>query len=261
MNNFINNENAGTRYELSNYEKATPYYQRYYAAWLKKPYKAPVFEPKYMYPKPKRTPFVVLILILMVAVIAVAAISFLGLVPQLTFFNKVNDIDIAEDNQPVGVADIIYSTVKKTIGMETEDELIFYEDALRDVDNAELTKQIAFYAIPASIILTVLIAVYILIKSISALTSDKRKKFPYISLILLLFSLLGVVGGAVWNGQPMENLTGYLMGGSTNIELGLGYLVIVILEVLALVFSLFAYRSKNAIQNGRKLVGYDKVEK
>ena len=75
----------------------------------------------------------------------------------------------------------------------------------------------------------------------------------------MLFSLLGVVGGAVWNGQPMASLVGYLTGSGTNMILGYGYLAIIGLEVLALIFSLFAYRSKAAVQKGAKIVGHRKV--
>lgn len=234
---------ADSRYELNKKEKATPYYLSYWAAWLQRPYYEDPVVPVIVYPKPKRTFFVVMVLVLMLAVIAVAVLSFTGVVPQLALFEKINSVEDAADNQQIGVDDIVYSTLK-SFSMEVNGDILFYYGALRDVETASTPVMIAYYAIPAALILTILIALYILIKAIIALTSEKRRRFSYISLILLLFSLLGVVGGFIWNAQPTSQILNFIMRKSTNITLGFGYMAIVGLEILALIFSLFAYRSK-----------------
>ncbi len=144
----------------------------------------------------------------------------------------------------IGIDDIVKSTFKKFGLLETEEELVFYNECLANIDNAETNIMLAYYAIPVSIALTIIVALYIVIKSIIALCSAKRSSFSYISLILLLFSLLGVFGGVVWNAEPLASVLYFFTMNGLNMVLGLGYVIVLVLEIVLLICSLFAYRSK-----------------
>lgn len=245
-------------YDPKKRDTASPYYMSYWAAWLQRPvYDDPV-EPIITYPKPRRTAFVILIAVLMAALIAVFAISYLKLLPELSLFHQINVVDDAADDIDIGFDDIVNGTLK-SFSIPVEGEPVFYAKALSNIDNVEMSVMISYYAIPASIALSLLIAVYILIKSIMSLTNDKRRKFPYIALVLLLFTLLGVVGGIVWNAQPLASVMGFVTGSGTNLVLGYGYYAIIGIEILALIFSLFAYKSKELVKKQGVITGYRKL--
>jgi hypothetical protein len=240
---MADNEN---NYYQSKKEMASPYNLSYMAAWVQRPKYADPYVP--VMPKlkePKRTVILILIMVLMVALIAVIALSYLAIMPEYSaMFSKP-----AGDGQTVliGVNDIVNSTLRK-LGLGAADvdsgTLIFYTDCLADVDGLELPYMIAYYALPVALILTLVIAVYVLIKSITGLAGHmKRKKFVYIVFLQLLFSLLGAVSGFVWSKAALADFMGFVTGG-TAVYLGIGYLAVLGIETAALILSFFAYKSK-----------------
>jgi|AGTN01.3.fsa_nt_gi hypothetical protein len=281
MNKDFGANGADSSYNLTKKEKATPYYTHYWAAWLQRPVYEDPKVPVLAYKNPRRTFPVVLILVLMIALIAVLAISYLGVLPRLSLFNKVNDADVPEDDQFVGADDIVNSTLKSFSIMEPEGDLVFYNSALKDIDTVGAVQMLAYYAIPVSIVLSLVTAIYIIIKVLISLTDSKRalksapeynpyapnepvfkwRKFAYINLLLLLFTLLGIVGGLVWNGEPLSaSALPFLTGSGDNLNLGYGYYALVGIDLLAWIMGIISYRSMKAVKAEAKVTGYRRIE-
>lgn len=227
-------------------EKASPYNLSYTAAWVQRPKYADPYVPVAPRPKePKRVVILILIMVLMVALVAVLALSYLVIQPDYSaMFSKVTE---AEEATLIGVDDIVNSTLRK-LGLgaaEVDAEtLIFYTDCLAGVDEMALAYTIAYYGLPVALILTLVIAVYVLIKAIGGIAGKmKRKKFVYIIFLQLLFTLLGAVSGFVWSGAALADFMGFLTD-ATTVSLGIGYLALLGVEVVALVLAFFAYKSK-----------------
>lgn len=241
------------QYSQNKREKASPYNLSYLAAWNLRPKYEDPYVPVPPKPvEPKRNFVLILLCILMVAVIAVLALSYFMVLPQYTaLFEKVGQGESGTD-KAIALDDIINSVLRKlAIGAADLDtaELDFYTDCLKDVDSLGIEFMIAYYALPVSLILTVIIALYVLIKGISGIsTRMKRKKFTYIILLQLLFSLLGVVSGFVWSHVAVADILTFIKGGATTLVLGIGYFALLGVEVLALVLSFFAYKSKAQTQ-------------
>lgn len=251
MSNYNNypgqNQPDFNKYDLRKKEKATPYYLACMAAYDQRPRyeepEVPVFVDTR--PKPKRTFFVVMIAILMAALIAVLALSYFSVMPGYTnLFSKVIDVDDPALNETIGVDDVINSSLKKFISYGESDDYRFYQECLLDIENAEIPQMIAYYALPVSILLALIVALYVFIKAIIAISSPKRRKFSYITLILLLFTLLGVAAGVVWNAQSFDQVLYFFTMSGTNMIIGFGYIIIVGIELVAWICSMFAYRSK-----------------
>ncbi|HOB63896.1 MAG: hypothetical protein GX095_05045 [Clostridiales bacterium] len=246
---FSGDENI---YYQSKRDKASPYNLSYLAAWNLRPKYVDPFIPVPPRPgEPKRLGILIVLCILMVALIAVLALSFLEIVPDYTaLFTKVGAEEGAEGDTLIGVSDIVYSTLRK-LGMGATDvdpsELIFYTDCLENIDAVGTSFMIAYYALPVSIILTLVIAIYVFIKGIAGVSARmKRRKFTYIIFLQLLFTLLGLVSGFVWSGVQLAEIMNYITG-SASFNLGIGFYALIGIEVLALIFSFFAYKSKAQI--------------
>lgn len=273
-------------------EKASPYNLSYLAAWNLRPrFEDPFVPVAPRQGEPKRSFVLVLIAVMMVLLIAALALSYLAVMPEYTaLFQKpaISGTDIEEEEADeeaevdeeaediegditISLDDIINSTLRKlAIGaadVETAD-LHFYTDCLENIDELETPYMIAYYALPVSMVLTAVIAIYVLIKAISGIAGRmKRKKFTYIILLQLLFSLFGVVSGFVWSGVAVADIMSYITGSSL-LVLGIGYLALLGIEVVALVLSLFAYKSKAQISkeaqakadeiNRRNLAAYNR---
>lgn len=265
-------------YDVTKKGKATPYYLTYLAAYNKRPFYEEPVEPVIVdnRKEPKRTGVVILMAVISFLIVAFIAVGFLGLMPSITalyanpadevveeaedadvaYADTVDDADVEADADAdaeeeavaagtyIGIDDIFKSTLKKFGMLETEEELVFYTECLADIDNVDTTTMLAYYAIPVSIALTLIVGLYIFIKSMIAIFTSKRRSFSYISLILLLFSLLGVFGGVVWNAEPLSSIVYFFAMNGLNMVLGFGYIIIIVLEILLLVSSFFAYRSK-----------------
>lgn len=235
-------------YNLNKKEKATPYYLSYLAAYNQRPFYEDPVVPVVVdnRPLPKRLFCVIIITVLMAALLVATVLSFMQVLPDYTgLFTKI-DVDNAENNVNIGVDDVIYGSLRKIFSLETEGDSVFYNDCLYDIENASTAQMIAYYALPVSLILMVVIAIYILIKAFVACFTPKRRKFSYISLLLILFTLIGVVSGIVWNGQALEldSILGFFTFASANISIGIGYFIIIGIEIIAWIFSMCAYRSK-----------------
>ncbi|MFI3228619.1 MAG: hypothetical protein R3Y23_00450 [Bacillota bacterium] len=280
---MYNIQNEHYNYDVSEKGKATPYFKAYLSATNERPfYEEPVVPVVVDNRKePKRTFFVLMVAILSLLIVAVVGLSFMGIMPEYTalFGQQTDEIVGEEYDEPadeivaeaataedvtdgsetdteteeesveyvyakISADDIINSTLKMLGIIETEEELVFYSECLANIELVETTALIAYYALPAAIALTAIIALYIFIKSIFALFSAKRRKFSYISLLLLLVSLLGIVAGLVWNAEPLSSVLSFFMMSGTNLVLGLGYIIVIVLEILLLICSMFAYRSK-----------------
>lgn len=256
-------------------EKASPYNLSYLAAWNLRPRFEDPFVPVKPKPgEPKRSFVLVLIAVMMVLLIAVLALSYLVVMPEYTALFQKPAISEAADEEAdetaeeeadeeadeeaedvagditISLDDIINSTLRKlAIGAADADtaDLHFYKDCLENIDELETTFMIAYYALPVSLVLTAVIAIYVLIKAISGIAGRmKRKKFTYIILLQLLFSLFGLVSGFVWSGVAVADIMSYITGSSV-LVLGIGYLALLGIEAVALVLSLFAYKSKSKI--------------
>lgn len=265
------------QYSQTKKEKASPYNLSYLAAWNQRPRFEDPFVP--VAPKlgePKRSLVLVLIAVMMVLLIAVLALSYLVVMPEYTaLFQKPaisdTDVDLDEADEAeadetdadvaeaaditISLDDIINSTLRKlAIGAADADtaDLHFYTDCLENVDELETPFMIAYYALPVSMILTAVIAIYVLIKAITGIAGKmKRKKFTYIILLQLLFSLFGVVSGFVWSGVAVADFMTYI-GGSSLLAVGIGYFAVLGIEVIAIVLSLFAYKSKAKVISDAK---------
>ncbi|MDD3946474.1 MAG: hypothetical protein PHI19_01390 [Clostridia bacterium] len=230
-------------------EKASPYNLSYLAAWNLRPRYEDPYVPVQPKPgEPKRNAVLIILCILMVALITVFALSYFVVMPDYTaLFQKVGQGEGGTD-KAIALDDVINSTMRKlAIGAADMDtaELDFYTDCLENIDSLGIAFMIGYYAMPVAVILTLIIALYVLVKALMGIsTRMKRKKFTYIILLQLLFSLLGIVSGFVWSGVPVAEFLSYLTGSATTLVVGIGYFIILGIEVLALILSFFAYKSK-----------------
>lgn len=252
-------------YNLKQREQMTPYFRSFRASFGQVSHyrdERVYAPPTIVQPKTKRPVFLILLLAMMALAVAVVALSFLQVLPQLAFFEKVNEAaatDEEAENTLIYADDLVFSLIESFTGTEEaaeaaaaepaegeteERELYFYDNALSKLEDAELVTKLAYYAIPISVALAAVLAVLIIIKSIVGLAGQKRRKMSYLVILMLLITLLGVVGGLVWNNEPMSEMTGFLMRSGTNLILGFAFYALLIVEVLALIFSFFAYKSK-----------------
>lgn len=245
------------QYSQTKKEKASPYNLAYLAAWNLRPKYEDPYVPVVVRPgEPKRNVILILLCVLMVAIIAVFALSYFVVLPDYTaLFEKAGQGEGGTD-KAIALDDIINSTLRKlALGAADLDaaELDFYTDCLQNVESLEIEFMIAYYALPVSIILTAVIAIYVLIKGLSAITTRmKRKKFSYIILLQLLFSLLGVVSGFVWSRVAVADFINFITGSAATLALGIGYIIVIGIEILALVLSFFAYKSRAQIQKEKQ---------
>lgn len=235
--------------------QATPYFQSYMYAYGQRPaYVEPVEEipvaPVAVKPfKSKRTFFVVIIALMSILILATAVMSGLGMVPLLSKFNG-DEAAVA-----IGLDDLIMSSLKKFLSLEidTEQSIYYYESILINIEELEPIAMIASYMIIITILLTVLLAFYSLLKSFGALKSKKRKKFFFITTLILAFAVGFLLMGSVWSGGGLAEIFNYIKGTSDSLNVGLGTLLILGGAFVMWVASWFAYRKNKAEKKAKKL--------
>lgn len=151
----------------------------------------------------------------------------------------------------IGANDVIMSFAKMLMGDSIEGDYYFYNECLALIDGAETMNMIAYYALPVVLVLGIVIALIFFIRAfVSLCTSKRRKLFVLSSILMLVLSIIGIFAGFFWSGLEFADAMVYLnvMAPVAPLQVGYGYLIMTVLSLLALIASLFAFRSKKKVQ-------------
>ena len=151
----------------------------------------------------------------------------------------------------IGANDIIMSFAKMLMGDSIEGDYYFYNECLALIDGAEMMNMIAYYALPVVMVLGIVIALIFFIRALVSLCTPKRRKlFVLSSVLMLVLSIIGILAGFFWSGLEFADAMVYLnvMAPAAPLQVGYGYLIMTVLSLLALIASLFAFRSKKKVQ-------------
>lgn len=151
----------------------------------------------------------------------------------------------------IGANDIIMSFAKMLMGDSIEGDYYFYNECLALIDGAEMMNMIAYYALPVVMVLGIAIALIFFIRALVSLCTPKRRKlFVLSSVLMLVLSIIGILAGFFWSGLEFADAMVYLnvMAPAAPLQVGYGYLIMTVLSLLALIASLFAFRSKKKVQ-------------
>ena len=151
----------------------------------------------------------------------------------------------------IGANDVIMSFAKMLMGDSIEGDYYFYNECLALIDGAETMNMIAYYALPVVLVLGIVIALIFFIRALVSLcTSKRRKLFVLSSILMLVLSIIGIFAGFFWSGLEFADAMVYLnvMAPAAPLQVGYGYLIMTVLSLLALIASLFAFRSKKKVQ-------------
>ena len=110
---------------------------------------------------------------------------------------------------------------------------------------------IAYYALPVVMVLGLVVALIFFIRALVSLCTPKRRKlFVLSSVLMLVLSIVGILCGFIWSGLDYADAMVYLnvMELAAPMQVGYGYLIMTVLSLLALIASLFAFRSKKKVQ-------------
>ena len=137
------------------------------------------------------------------------------------------------------------------MGDSIEGDYYFYNECLALIDGAEMMNMIAYYALPVVMVLGIAIALIFFIRALVSLCTPKRRKlFVLSSVLMLVLSIIGILAGFFWSGLEFADAMVYLnvMAPAAPLQVGYGYLIMTVLSLLALIASLFAFRSKKKVQ-------------
>lgn len=151
----------------------------------------------------------------------------------------------------IGANDVIMSFAKMFMEDSIEGDYYFYNECLALIDGAETMNMIAYYALPVVLALGIVIALIFFIRAFVSLCTPKRRKlFVLSSILMLVLSVVGILCGFFWSGLEFAQVMVYLnvMAPAAPLQVGYGYLIMTVLSLLALIASLFAFRSKKKVQ-------------
>lgn len=204
--------------------------------------------------------------------VAVGALSFLQLDmledynSYLALFNKVEEVvpegvtlEQIENGEAeyeyvttaIGLDDVVMSFAKMFMGDSIEGDYYFYNECLALIDGAETLDMIAYYALPVSLALGLIIALVFFIRAFVSLCTPKRRKlFVLSSVLMLVLSIVGIFCGFIWSGLEFADAMVFLnvLEIAAPMQVGYGYLIMTVLSLLTLIASLFAFRSKKKVQ-------------
>ncbi len=153
---------------------------------------------------------------------------------------------------PIYLDDVVMSFVAMLTGEEVETgTYYFYDECLAFIDGAETMDMIAFYALPVVLVLGLVVALIFFIRALITLCTPKRRKlFILSSVLMIVLTIVGIFAGFIWSGLEFADAMVFLnvMSIALPMQVGYGYLIMTVLSILALVMSLFAFRSKKKVQ-------------
>ncbi len=207
---------------------------------------------------------VFLVMLFALLYVAVGALSFLQL-DMLSDYNKYFDLFTkVEETVPatdetdaeytytsITLEDVVMSFAKMIMGDGIEGEYIFYNECLATIEAAETMDMIAFYALPVVFVLGIVIALIFFVRALVSLCTPKRRKlFVLSSILMLILSVLGIFCGFLWSGLEFAEIMVYLnvLTPQAPMQVGYGSLIMTVLSLLALIASLFAFRSKKKVK-------------
>ncbi len=174
-------------------------------------------------------------------------------IPEGATLEDIENGDVAYEyvTTNVGLDDIIMSFAKMFMGDSIEGDYYFYNECLALIDGAETMNMIAYYVLPVALALGVVIALIFFIRAFISLCTPKRRKLFILSSVLMLaLSIVGIFCGFMWSGLEFGSIMLFVnvMAPAAPLQVGYGYLIMTVLSLLALVASLFAFRSKKKVQ-------------
>ena len=225
----------------------------------------------------------VLLAILLIVYIAIPVVNFFEVMPEFTSFLEYDTIEVDEEGNVVkgyiGTEDAVTGTiwlVEDLIGAEEEPEaeaageegaednseegdavaseqVSVYYDLVQLGIITETTSEIMALIFPIGVVLSLITALIFLIRALVAVFTVKRRKLFILSGILLfVFTLVGVVGAFLATGAEFSSIMNFIPmlaeeGAMMTYQLSLGYIIMAGVSLLALICSLFAFRSKKKV--------------
>ena len=225
----------------------------------------------------------VLLAILLIVYIAVPAVNFFEVMPEFTSLLEYEAGVDAESGvvtkDYIGTEDVVNGTIwlaeELVAGEEVpaeaaEDvEEVPSEEATADAESVQVSKYYDFVQegiangttsaimaliFPLGIVLSLITALIFLIRVLVAVFTVKRRKLFVLSGILLfVFTLVGVVGAFLATGAEFGSIMNFIPmlaeeGAVISYQLSLGYIIMAGVSLLALICSLFAFRSKKKVK-------------
>lgn len=225
----------------------------------------------------------VLLAILLIVYIAVPAVNFFEVMPE---FTSLLEYEVGVDAESgvatkdyIGTEDVVNGTIwlaeELVAGEEVpaeaaEDvEEVPSEEATADAESVQVSKYYDFVQegiangttsaimaliFPLGIVLSLITALIFLIRVLVAVFTVKRRKLFVLSGILLfVFTLVGVVGAFLATGAEFGSIMNFIPmlaeeGAVISYQLSLGYIIMAGVSLLALICSLFAFRSKKKVK-------------
>lgn len=203
------------------------------AAEIKREAKAKKYAPKRY--AVKRTAFPVITIVLCVVVLAVVG---LGLVASMSRYVGVYTFAQAEEKSSVVALDPVFSALKK-IGVEIEGmPTIFGEKA---VVEEGILNDIAYWALPAAIVVYVVLTIVLLFVAIAGAARKKdangtykKVKMGFMSILNFVCALVIAASGLYLTATPATETIGFFtMSGA--FAAGIGYFVLLAVPVLTFV--------------------------
>ena len=273
---------ADNQYAVSRHDMATPYYSAFVAAReakstqkvnmpanLKAIYgkgnkaESPKdISTNYKPVRARRGFWCVLLAILLIVYIAVPAVNFFEVMPE---FTSLLEYEVGVDAESgvatkdyIGTEDVVNGTIwlaeELVAGEEAPAEVSKYYDFVQEGIANGTTSAIMALIFPLGIVLSLITALIFLIRVLVAVFTVKRRKLFVLSGILLfVFTLVGVVGAFLATGAEFGSIMNFIPmlaeeGAVISYQLSLGYIIMAGVSLLALICSLFAFRSKKKVK-------------
>lgn len=174
------------------------------------------------------------VLLMSVLFIAVIVVSYFGksIYEGLTLYRNLQfEKDISFIDPIFGILNLIKPNIIASN---------YYDIYLQNITNVP-ARLIAFYGLPAAILLAVVCALVLFIKSILALSGKKEKvKFGFWTLFMFVLCLFIGVVGIVANGAPLAESLNPLIGKGAILNVGYAYYGAVGVSLLAFIFAIFS---------------------
>lgn len=181
-----------------------------------------------------RKPMAFFVLLMSVLFIAVIVVSYFGksIYEGLTLYRNLQfEKDISFIDPIFGILNLIKPNIIASN---------YYDIYLQNITNVP-ARLIAFYGLPAAILLAVVCALVLFIKSILALSGKKEKvKFGFWTLFMFVLCLFIGVVGIVANGAPLAESLNPLIGKGAILNVGYAYYGAVGVSLLAFIFAIFS---------------------
>ncbi len=186
----------------------------------------------------------------MAALIAIAVFCFIMLAATAIGFAEVEPISdyvlMYERSDGIGILDPAISMVTYLANLDLDPNFIVYFNGARTP-----YELIAPYAVACASILYLVCIILMFIKAFVAMFEKRtvcgyyvKRKFGFMSVVSILCALICVIGGLYVSGGQISQIAGFIVGEGRNFEMGYGLYAMIIVPIVTLILSSFAYGKK-----------------